>query len=297
VALPNLAESPLQGFAANVTLDDQQIKLKSVTWLQGDRTESVTVDNQSQRLADLLPAQTMVMYTGSNFDQFWRGYRQTDASGSSSPLSPGQIRRNLKESTDLDFDKNFVPWMKGEFGAAVLPAATDPSKGFGLVLAVQTNDRGQAEQTFKQLDTIVQQRNKWLVAQSKVGNQSLTAWKVPPGLVVANHGWLDDRTVFLSMGSPIANLLLPTANDTLSRSSQFQSVMRSNLSPNNGQIYVDMRRSVNLISTNALLPKLSPDLQRFALVTQALGITSAATNNWSTRYDIAIELIPPQAPQ
>jgi hypothetical protein len=297
LALPNMAESPLQGFAANVSLDDQQIKLKSVSWLQGDRTEPVSVDNQSQRLAELLPVQTIAMYTGSNFAQFWQNYSQTNSTTGTGPLSPGQIRQNLKSATNLDFDQAFVPWMKGEFGVAVLPAATDPSKGSGLVLAVQTNDRGQAEQTFKQLDTIVQQRNQWLVDQSKAGNQTLTAWKVPPGLVVANHGWLDDRTIFLSMGSPIANSILPTPKDTLNRSRQFQNVMRSNLNPNNGQIYVDMRQSLNLIDNNPLLPKLSPELRRFAHVTQALGITSAATNNWSTRYDIAIELIPPQAPQ
>jgi hypothetical protein len=123
-----------------------------------------------------------------------------------------------------------------------------------------------------------------------MGNQALTTWKVPPGLPVASHGWLEDNVAFLTLGAPVANTILPQPQKTLASRDLFQQVTRSKLNPNNGHFFVDMPRILNLMDSSPLLPKLSPNVSKFAEAIQAIGVTAAVRNNWSTRYDIQVVL-------
>jgi hypothetical protein len=293
-----------EGFAANLSINsgNRQLYFRSVTWLKNDLPSNEIVENRSQSFAERLPANTKVMYTGSHFQQFWRGYdRNRMANDPNNPFRPSQIRDQLRTAANLDFDKEFVPWLTGEFGAAILPAASpsnnpNQSGGAGLVLVAQAGDRTRAERTFGQLDAAVQQKPQppWQVVPVQISNQKVTAWQVPPGLIVSHHGWLDNNLIFLTLGSPVVSGIVPRPNDTLARSSLFQNAMRSDLQPNNGQLYVDMRQSLGLIDNNAMLPKATADMRKYWQVINGLGVTSASRNNWSTRYDILVELLPKQ---
>jgi hypothetical protein len=298
---PLLGRAPdLQGFAANldVKAGQRQLYFRSVSWLKTELTAAAVPENRPQNFADLLPASTRIMYTGSNFRQFWLSYDQGSKPNDTNPFAPSQLREQLRSAANLDMDKDLVTWMNGPFGAAILPAdkptnTPNATPGWGLVLMADTSDRGLAEKTFKQLDAVVQQK-QWLVTPVQVSNQNLTAWVVPPNFVGAHHGWLNNNTVFLTMGSPVVTGFVPRPNDTLSRSQLFQNTMRSDLQPNSGQFFMDVRESLVLIDNNAMVPKLSPDLRKYIQVIHGLGVTSAAKNNWSTRYDILVELLPKQ---
>jgi hypothetical protein len=298
---PLLGRAPdLQGFAANldVKAGQRQLYFRSVSWLKTELAVAAVPENRPQNFADLLPANTRIMYTGSNFRQFWLSYDQGSKPNDTNPFAPGQLREQLRSAANLDMDKDLVTWMNGPFGTAILPAdkpANTPNAtpGWGLVLMADTSDRELAEKTFKQLDAVVQQK-QWLVTPVQVSNQSLTAWVVPPNFVGAHHGWLNNNTVFLTLGSPVVTGLVPRPKDTLSRSQLFQNTMRSDLQPNSGQFFMDVRESLVLIDNNAMVPKLSPDLRKYVQVIHGLGVTSAAKNNWSTRYDILVELLPKQ---
>jgi hypothetical protein len=297
VAVP---ATDLQGFAANLDVNenDRRLTFRSVSWHKQDLPAGMVAENRSQRLAELLPANTIALYTGSNFQQFWRSYNQGGKPEDTSPFAPGQIRDLLRDSAGLNFDQDLLPWMNGEFGAALLPGPkpTNPNlaQGSGLVLLAQTNDRGKAEKAMKQLDMVVQQKQQWLVTPVQVSNQKFTVWQVPPANVISHHGWLENNLLFMTMGSPVVTGFVPRPKDTLNRAALFQNVMRSDLQPHSGQIYLDMPQVLRVMDTNAQLPKLGADLRRYAQVMNGVGITSAARNNWSTRYDILVELLPKQ---
>uniref|UniRef100_B8HRR2 DUF3352 domain-containing protein n=1 Tax=Cyanothece sp. (strain PCC 7425 / ATCC 29141) TaxID=395961 RepID=B8HRR2_CYAP4 len=287
---PTANQAPrLQGLAANLSLSSGQLHLQSLTWLKPDSPSQAPLENRPQQLAQRLPANTLAVYTGSNFQQFWQTYGQASITPLPTPLQAEQIRTNFQAATGLNFDRDLVGWMNGEFAAALVPADAS-GRGVGLVFLSQTGDRSGAEKAFAQLNQVMQQKRQWLVKTSTVENQPVTTWKVPPGLPVATHGWLDQNTAFLTLGTNITPTILPQPQQPLAQASLFQAATASVLKSNSGQLFIDIPRTVSVLEGTPLLPKLSPEVKKAVQGIQAIGITSARNNDWSTRYDILVQL-------
>ena len=279
-----------QGLSSTITLESEGMRFNSISWLKPGAQKKLRVENNAQGIEKRLPQNTLMMASGGNFKQFWQQYDQGTESKLVIPFNPDQFRASVQASTGMDFDQDFVSWMNGEFAAALVPAQENTFAGAGIILLAKTRDRTAAGKSFKQLDDAVRDRLNFSVTESKMGNQTLTTWKVPPGLPVASHGWLEDNVAFLTLGAPVANTILPQPQKTLASRDLFQQVTRSKLNPNNGHFFVDMPRILNLMDSSPLLPKLSPNVSKFAEAIQAIGVTAAVRNNWSTRYDIQVVL-------
>lgn len=67
----------------------------------------------------------------------------------------------------------------------------------------------------------------------------MTHWQFPPlGQNMIGRGWLDDNTVFVTVGQPITQLMANRPQKTLDQSDKFQSVTKS-LPQNSGYFYVN----------------------------------------------------------
>jgi len=230
------------------------------------------------------------MTSGGNFQQVWRDYAQGNLAKLVFPLNPKAWNDDLSKRTGIDFNNQFVSWMEGEFSGAIVPAQTQDKQGVGIVFLAKAKDRTAANQAFRALDDAMRDRFDFLVTESKVGNKTVTNWKVPPGLSIASHGWLDNDVAFFTLGAPIANRLLPSPKNNLTQAVSFKGATSSNLNPHNGNFYIDMPRMLGLLDTNPLLPKLTPDTTNFMQGIETIGVTAAIKNEWSTRYDIHVKL-------
>jgi hypothetical protein len=279
-----------QGLGSTIILEPNGVQFNSISWLKPDSQKKLQVDNSAQDMPERLPANTLAMASGGNFKQVWQEYTQGAQSQLAIPFDPDQFRANVQSATGMNFDQDFVNWMDGEFSLALLPAQGETLKGAGLALMFETSDRQAAENTLKRLDEVMGRKFKLNVSQSNVGNQTLTTWKVPPGLPVASHGWLDNDVVFLTLGAPVESAIAPQPKTELVEADLFQTTTRSNLNPNNGHFFVDVTQTLTLLDSSPLLPKLSPRVRKFANAIQAIGVTAAVNNERSTRYDIFVEL-------
>lgn len=279
-----------QGLGSTITLEPNGVQFKSISWLKPDSQKKLQIENSAEDMPERLPADTLVMASGGDFKQVWQEYTQGAQSQLATPFDPDQFRANVQSATGMNFDQDFVNWMDGEFSLALLPAQGETLKGVGLALMVETGDRQAAETTLKRLDEVMGSKFKLNVSQSNVGNQTLTTWKVPPGLPVASHGWLDDDVVFLTLGAPIEGTIAPRPQVELVEAELFEATTRSDLNPNNGHFFVDVTQTLSLLDSSPLLPKLSPRVRKFANAIQAIGVTAAVNNERSTRYDIFVEL-------
>jgi hypothetical protein len=294
---PSGNQSETQGLVTAISLEPENVRFRSVTWLKPGSGSRAMVDNRAQSVSQRLPEETLAMYSGSNFQKFWQNYSQpvgaqatpAQSAEADNPLSADQIRMTFKSSTGMDFDQDFVTWMDGEFAAAILPAKSN--QGAGILIMAQTRDRAKAEKAMAQLDQVVRQRMQWIVSESKVADQTVTQWKVPPGLPAASRGWLDNNTAFLTLGAQVTDKILPQPRKNLEQSALFRTATQSELNDNNGQLFIDMPRALSLLDANPLLFKLTPENRKIAQAIKTLSMTTADNNDWSTQYDVAVKLL------
>jgi Protein of unknown function (DUF3352) len=280
----------VQGFSSTIKIEDDGLNFKAISWLKPDAKPEIKGSNTSQTLARRLPADTLITTSGGNFKQAWQDYTQGTETQLIVPISPSNIQASLLKSTGVDFEKEFVSWMDGEFVAAVVPTAKPSKQGVGMMILAKASDRTKADQAFKKLDAAMRDRNSFLVAESKVGNRTVTTWKVPPSLPLATHGWLDGDVAFFTFGAPISDRILTPQNNSLAASALFKKTQSSNLSSNTGQFFVDLPRTVAMMQNSPLLPKLAPSATQFAQAIEGIGMTAAIHNPWSTRYDFTVKI-------
>lgn len=280
----------IQGLGATISIAGDGLKLNSISWLKPDAKAKLKTLNAPQSLARLLPEDTVLMTAGASFQQAWQDYSTGTEAQLVVPFNPRKIQSDVQKSTGMDFEKEFVSWMSGEFVAAVVPTADQEKQGVGLLLLAKARDRTQAEASFQKLDAAMRDRYSFLVAKSKVNNRTVTTWKVPPNLPLASHGWLDDNVAFFTFGGAIADRVTGAVSASLPSTTLFRATTQTSLNPNDGKFFADLTRTTALMQNSPLLPKLSPDALKFTQGIEGIGITSAVQNEWSTRYDMVVKL-------
>jgi Protein of unknown function (DUF3352) len=281
----------VQGVGSTIKIEDGGLKFKAISWLKPDSKQQLNSINKPQTLVRLLPADTLMIASGGDFRQSWQDFTVGNATQLLVPLDANKIQASLLKSTGVDFKKDFVSWMDGEFVVALVPT-TNQSKQFsvGIMFLAKANDRTKADLAFHKLDAAIRDRKKIMIAESKMGNHTITAWKVPPNLPIANHGWLDGDVAFFTFGAPISERILTPQNSSLAEAPLFKRTQSANLGNNTGQFFVDLPRMVTMMHNSPLLPKLAPSANQFAQAIEAIGVTSAINNPWSTRYDVIVKL-------
>jgi hypothetical protein len=282
----------MQGLGSTVTLDsDDTLNFKTITWLDPKAKHPLVVKNEATGISKHLPANTLMMASGGNFQELWQAYAKGTTAKLIFPFNPQAWTDSFVELTGLDFNTTFIPWLDRKFAGAIVPAQSDNDLNIGLVALAQTSDDPATLQAFKQLDDAVREQRDFQIAESEINKSSVITWKVPPGLPIASHGLLEDKMVFFAVGAPvpIAKQLVESKS-SLSQSDLFKEATQSSLNPNNGQFYVHVPRMLKVMETNPLFPKIAPGKTQYAQGIEAIGMTTAINSPWSTRYDIRVKL-------
>jgi hypothetical protein len=282
----------MRGLGSTITLDDDStLNFKTISWLEPNAKHPNIVKNQAEGIAKHLPANTLMMTSGGNFQELWQAYAKGTPAKLIIPFNPKSWSDSFNELTGLDFNTTFVPWLDRKFAGAIVPAQDDNDQKIGLVMLAQTSDRPAAIQAFKQLDDSVRENREFQVSESKTKNASVITWRIPPGLPVVSHGWIGDKVTFFTLGAPVpVSKRLVEAKSSLEQADLFKAATASTLKPHNGQFYLHMPRLLKVIETNPLFPKLAPEAQQYAQGIETIGVTSAISSPWSTRYDIRVKL-------
>jgi len=279
-----------QGLAATINLEPEGIRFKSISWLKPNSERLHQVENKAGKMQSRLPSETLMMLSGGNLQQLWQDYSRGAQSNPLAPIRPEELRGGIKSLTGLDLEQDLLSWMDGEFSLSVIPAApktgTPENFALSLVLMVQADDRAKAEKTFQQLDRVMNRQYQFQIQKMQVGGQPVVNWIAPFGTLTATHGWLDGNVAFLALGAPVAERIIPNPTSTLASTEQFQKTVPSELSPNNGQFFLNVEPTVKALP----LPQFFSGQQLLFDATRSIGVTSAVSDNRSIRYDIFFSL-------
>ncbi len=279
-----------QGLAGTIALEPEGIRLKGVSWLNPNSQRVLAVENKAGKMQNRVPAETLMMLSGGNLKRLWGDYVLTSQGNPLSPITPEQLRSGVKSLTNLDLDRDFLSWMKGEFSVSVIPnkPKDDTPEDFraGLVFMVQASDRQSAQASLKQLDDVMKNQYQFQIQPATVAGQPVVNWVSPFGTLTATHGWLDGDVAFLVVGAPITDKIVPKPNNTLANTVPFQQTVPTEPNPTNGQFFMDVERTVK----NFPLPNLISNQRTLLAATRSIGVTAAVSDNRSTRYDIFVAL-------
>jgi hypothetical protein len=273
-----------QGFATTATLEAEGIGFKSISWLKPDSTRRIVVENNALKMVNRLPSNTIMMVSGGNLQRLWQDYVLGADANPISPINPQVLRTGLKSTTGLDLDKDLMEWMAGEFSLSLIPApAQNPKDKFaaGFVFMVETNNRGAANKSLKQLDETMKMKG-FRVEEIQVGGKPATKWTSPFGGITVIRGWMDD-VAFITVGAPVIDAIVPAPKSPLLSSELFQKTVRSELKPHNGNFFIDTETAFN--PKNLALPEFPPNQKMWIDATRSIGVTAAVIGDRTTRYD------------
>lgn len=275
-----------QGLAATASLQPNGIEFKGVSWLKPDSQRTLDVQNNAKLMPSRLPADTILMASGGNLQQFWRDYSQGAATNPITPIDPKMLQDGIKTTIGMDWEQDFLAWMKGEFAIALTgaPEGTTPSLPFSILVLTQASDRRAAEASLKKLDDAMVNRYKFQVQETQVNGQPVVSWTIPQSGTVINRGWLDNDIAFLSLGAPIANAIVPRPANSLQDSAAFKTAMNPTLNPNNGHFFVNVDQAIN--SKRFPILQLPPGNKELVAAIQSIGVTAAIQDARTVRYNV-----------
>ncbi|MCU0527379.1 MAG: DUF3352 domain-containing protein [Elainella sp. Prado103] len=286
---------PNRGLAAAVALESEGMRIQGVSWLAPNSKTRLKVSNNAERMPLLLPNEALLSITGGDFKQFWQNYTQESADAARQGfLNPDTLRQGFANLTGLDFDKDLVNWMNGEFALALISApsqgaaTTTPAKS-GAVMLVQTTDRKAAEATLQKLDEVMRTRYRFQVTPAEIAGKPVVNWVSPFTALNITHGWLDGNVVFLAIGSDVASTILPAPAQPLAENPLYKQTDATDLVPRNGQFFLEVDRLPSA-RTNLPLPDLPAENQSLLQAIRSIGLTSALQDGRTTRYDLRVLL-------
>ena len=303
-AIPASAIATLQssqGLVAAVGVSSQGLQIQGSSWLlpDSDRTYPAAAPIPAE-LPQHLPQDTLLMISGSNFQQFWQDFSAGRTLGALTALDPNSLASTFQVGTGLSVEGDLLPWLGGEFALAFLPPnPTDPNTvpdaedealpNPGLVLLAQASDRPLAEQTFAQLDEVVQSRYRFQVKESERDTVALTEWASPFQSTSLAHGWLTASTAFFAIGPGIVDGVVPPPERPLTTAPLFQLMMGNAPETHNGHFYLNLE-AIEAFGSNLFLPQLPPESQGLVQALRGIGVTATVLDQRRLRYDLFVAM-------
>ncbi|MBD2189758.1 DUF3352 domain-containing protein [Pseudanabaena sp. FACHB-723] len=270
------------------------------TYLKNDNTNPLA--NNDAKVLNLLPQETFLLISGVNLYQSWQALVAQAKGNASSAQLIEQTRKSLKDSANLDLDRDILQWMNGEFAIAAIPNNQGilANPGFGFVAIAQASDQQAAKTALAKIDKFAQSDTSGILPKGvtlkpkQLGNQSVISWAIG-NTNVATRGNLDNEFVFWSMGD-LAETFVPSPNRTLADSSSFKILTTDMPKSNGGYFYLNMTAALAI--ADRLLPpevKSNPQFTEVRAVLDAINgiaVTSTNVDPKTTRLDFLFTLKP-----
>ncbi|OBQ36751.1 MAG: metalloendopeptidase [Anabaena sp. CRKS33] len=284
----------VKSLVAGVGVDDAGLRLKTTVNLD-PQLNKFEYQTTSAKIVGQFPSETFALVSGKGISKSWQTFVQQSQDYPELNQIIQQARTQLK-TTQIDLDKDIFGWMNGEFGLGAVKSNQGllANVGFGGALVLDTSDRKTAEATLTKLDNLAKQQSI-NIAQKNIGGKKITEWQIPLQGALVSHGWLDNDTVFIALGEPIAETLANRQGTALDQSDTFKTVIGSLQKPNGGYFYLDMDKTTDIIKRlSAQGQPLNPDTTAILTSMRGVGVTVNSPSKSKTEMEMLFSLKPSQ---
>jgi Protein of unknown function (DUF3352) len=280
----------IKSVVAGVGVDDAGVRVKAIANLD-PQLNKFQYQSSPGNIVGQFPADTFALISGNGISRGWEVLVEQSKDYPEMKQALEQARGQLKFA-NIDLDKDIFGWMNGEFAFGAIPSNQGvlASVGFGGALVFDTSDRKTAEATLTKLDTLAktQQIN---VANRNIGGKNVTEWQIPRQGALLAHGWLDQDTVFVALGGPIADAVSDRKNPSLDTSDAFKAVTGSLQKPNGGYFYLDMDKTKTVPLINSFVSS-NADTITILNSIRGLGFTAISPDKSTSELEVLLALKP-----
>ncbi len=235
-------EKQAKAMVIGLGVEDTGLRLQAITQLGEEAPPFQPVPG---KVISYFPADTYFLFSGSNFKQSWQNLLEQAKTEKPQQEAIEEIRRGVKETLNLDLDKDIIAWLDGEFALGVIPSEEGILKQTrsGLVAIIQTSQRATAEATLKRVDQLTQELGFPVkVATQEINGVQVQEWTSPftPGSILS-YGWHQPDSLFVATG-PLAKVITQKANPSLAESGAFQAIAGKLDKQNQGYLYLNLAK-------------------------------------------------------
>lgn len=233
-----------------VTIQPEGLRLQVSAYRQALKSKQSKITKKTGTMLDRMPGATYSAVTGRNLNQQWQQLAKGFSTKPQLKEYLEMFRNGIRTTTGLDWDKDILGWMDGEYGFFLFPTKGGLFKfvagsnfNMGMGVAVQTSNRSAADATFKKLDELIQSflMGGVVVNTHNIQGQSVTSWDLggDSSQSLLAYSWVDDNTVILTTGFGAIADLVPEPYILLPSTYNFQTATNSLPSPNHGYFYLN----------------------------------------------------------
>jgi hypothetical protein len=285
----------VKSMVADIGIDDAGVRMKAIANLD-PQASKFQYQNTSAKIVANFPGDTLALINGQGISSWWLAVIEQSKDYPQFKQAVEQARGQLK-AVNFDLDKDIFGWMNGEFGFAAIPSNQGilAQVGVGGAFVFDTSDRKTAESTFAKLDNLAKTQ-KIKVGQTNIGGKDITEWQIPQQGALLAHGWLDQDTIFVALGGPIAQAIAEPKNQSLDNSDNFKAVTSSLQKPNGGFLYVDMDKTVSLLNRYAVQSQaIPPEAAAILSSIRGFGVTATSLDKSTSQIEMLLALKPKTA--
>jgi len=292
-----------QGLASTIDLENNGIRVHTLSWLNPDSETLLDVENSlPPTLVSRFPATTMMVMAGSNFSQLWQDYLQDSQANPLLPINGTWIRTALQQTVGVNLDNDLLPWMTGQFALGLIPTPPDEDTTLpgSLVVIAETGDIEATETLLRRMDRAVVDRYGFEVnvEVEELGQRRLVTWDTRRKGLNVSHGWLSGSVVFFTVGSPVTEQFLPEPESSLARNSEFNDVVPREPDDSNGLFFLNLNPTQvgedgQEQTLDLPLLQLPPDQQAFLDAIAAIGVRVGFQDERRSRYDVFVKIDSP----
>ena len=280
----------IKSVVAGVGVDDAGVRVKAIANLD-PQLNKFQYQSSPGNIVGQFPTDTFALVSGNGISRSWETLVEQSKDYPEMKQALEQVRGQLK-FVNIDLDKDIFSWMNGEFAFGAIPSNQGvlATVGFGGALVFDTSDRKTAEATLTKLDTLAknQQIN---IANRNIGGKDVTEWQIPRQGALLAHGWLDQDTVFVALGGPIADAVADRKNLSLDNGDVFKAVTGSLQRPNGGYLYLDMDKTKTVPLINSFVSS-NADTITILNSIRGIGFTAISPDKSTSELEMLLALKP-----
>ncbi|MDJ0726844.1 MAG: DUF3352 domain-containing protein [Prochloraceae cyanobacterium] len=242
------------------------------------------------KILSKIPGDSLLLISSGGIAQSWTWF--VDRFGEDPDFKEGLniARDSLKETTELDLDKDIIGWMDGEIAISINPSQTPPAPVNGAIV-IATSDRPTAENAIDKFEEFAKS-NGAPISKKEVAGKEVTEYESYPGQVVLAYGWLDNKSLAISIADKADRIISLEPSESIAQNEAFKNSIKDFSKQNYGYFYLNFKEVNVIVSQFArdFGQPIPPEAEAVLNSVKAIAGVTTMPDSLTAKQELLIEL-------
>jgi hypothetical protein len=248
------------------------------------------LSSENSKILEQFPEDTLAIVSGQKINKIWSAIKSF---GLSSYLQ--QAMWLLTSATSLDLEQDVFGWMDSDFAVGIIPTNTAimPEIGIdlGAAIALKTSEPTIAKASLDKIENVIQQNSEVTPNLVTRAGKTITEWRIPNSNFTWTYNWIDNNSLFFSLGDAVINTVEDINSTSINKSSNFEAIADELPKKNLGFLYLNMSSISEITNRLPFEAKsdISPDTIELLDSMSGIGATATIPNQSQFQFDLLVK--------